>query len=592
MPDRDQRKLAAIFIADLAGYTRLTEADEAGTLRRLKAAREQVIDPSIASFGGRIVHTAGDGVLSEFPSVVDAVQCAADIQNGMAEHGQNEPEEARLRFRIGVNLGDVMIDGDDLHGSGVNIAARLQEIAEPGTVCISGTVYNQVRDEMDLEWENDGEHRLKNIGRPIEVWRWVPAGESAGSGANSFDFSAVDGPSIAVLPFSNLSSDPEQDFFADGMTEDVITLLSTVPDLFVIARNSTFEYKGKSPDVHEVATALGVRYVLEGAVRKMGNRIRVTAQLVDALSGNQIWGERYDRDLDDIFAVQDELAQGIVGAAQSRLLVAESGRASRKPTNKLDAWGNLVKARITMYAYRRQDMDAAEPFVRRALKIQPDYAPAHALLSLILAWRFYNGDWSEENLEVARTSAGLAARALELEANNPTVLVDIGYAYSWLGLFVRAAALTERALKLHPNSALNCSITGAMLALVGRTDEGIALARKALVLSPKDPLAHMFHRSEGWTHYFAGNLETAKRCFQTAIGMKADPALERTFMAAILARQGQPDLARRELERVIQQGSRCVIENIFRARTADTLWRDFTDPIREVYDGSLPEHPD
>lgn len=592
MPDRDQRKLAAIFIADLAGYTRLTEADEAGTLRRLKAAREQVIDPSIASFGGRIVHTAGDGVLSEFPSVVDAVQCATNIQNGMAEHGKDEPDEARLRFRIGVNLGDVMIDGDDLHGSGVNIAARLQEIAEPGTVCISETVYSQVRDEIDLEWENDGEHRLKNIGRPIEVWRWVPASAREATGRNAYDFSVVDGPSIAVLPFTNLSSDPDQDFFADGMTEDVITLLSTVPDLFVIARNSTFEYKGKSPDVRDVAAALGVRYVLEGAVRKLGNRIRVTAQLVDALSGNQIWGERYDRDLDDIFAVQDELAEGIVGAAQSRLLVAESGRASRKPTNKLDAWGNLVKARITMYAYRRQDMDAAEPFVRRALKIQPDYAPAHALLSLILAWRFFNGDYSEENLEVARTSAGLAARALELEANNPAVLVDIGYAYSWLGLFVRAAGLTERALKLHPNSALNCAITGAMLALVGRTEEGTALARKALVLSPKDPLAHMFHRSEGWTHYFAGDLETAKRCFQTAISMKADPALERTFMAAILTRQGERDLARRELDRVVQQGSKCVIENVFRARTADTLWRDFTSPIREVYDGPLPEHPD
>ncbi|NNF77469.1 MAG: hypothetical protein HKN05_05520 [Rhizobiales bacterium] len=591
MADRDQRKLAAIFVADLVGYSRLTEADEAGTLRRLKAAREQVIDLAIGEFGGRIVHTAGDGVLSEFPSVVDAVQCAANIQNAMIDHGRGEPEDPPLRFRIGVNLGDVMIDGDDLHGSGVNIAARLQEIAAPGAVCISETVYNQIRDETELDWESDGEHTLKNIERPIRVWHWFPAGMAAQK--NDSDERGSQGlPSIAVLPFTNLSTDPDQDFFADGMTEDVITLLSTVPDLFVIARNSTIEFKGQTPDVREVATALGVRYVLEGSVRKAGNRIRVTAQLVDAISGSQIWGERYDRDLDDIFAVQDELAQGIVGAAQSPLLVAESSRASRKPTNKLDAWGNLVKARITMYAYRRQDMDAAEPFVRRALKIQPDYAPAHALLSLILAWRFYNGEYNEENLEVARTSAGLAARALELEANNPTVLVDIGYAYSWLGLFTRAATLAERALKLNPNSALNCAIAGAMLALVGRTDEGTALARKALVLSPRDPLAHMFHRSEGWTHYFAGNLETAKTCLQTAIGMKADPALERTFVAAILVRQGNKDLARRELDRVIQQGSRCVIENVFRARTTGTLWREFTDPIREIYDGPLPEHPD
>ncbi|MEJ2122674.1 MAG: adenylate/guanylate cyclase domain-containing protein [Alphaproteobacteria bacterium] len=586
-----ERRLAAIFAADVVGYSRLIRTDEEGTLAAFQALRSELVDPKIDAHRGRIVKTTGDGLLVEFASVVDAVRAAGELQKAIGERNANLPEAKRIIFRVGINLGDVVIDGDDIHGDGVNVAARLEALAEPGGICVSGTVHDQVRDRLDFAFEDMGEQQVKNIDRPVRVWRWSPATTADNRTDTTSVLDTHDNPSIAVLPFDNMSGDPEQEFFADGMTEDVITLLSTVPELFVIARNSTFAYKDQSPDVRKVAEELGVRYVLEGSVRKAGNRIRVTAQFIDALTGNHIWADRYDRELEDIFAVQDEVAEGIAGALQSRLLIAESDYMSRKPPETLDAWGNVVRARIKMFAYRPQDMDEAEPLARRALEIQSDYAPAHAVLGQILAWRSYNG-WSDDWLGSAREAIKHAQTALEIDANNPAVLMDAAFSYIWLGLFWKAAPVAERAVELNPNSALCCSICGHALAVVGRAEEGVKLTAKAFVLSPKDPLEYMFHLYEGSAHYFAGDLKSSQRAVEHALRLKPDLMFGRLILAAILTREGEVDAARRELARVVQFGSEDAIRNIFRPRTSGTRWRDFTDPIREIYDGPLPEQPD
>jgi len=585
---RDQRRLAAILAADVVGYSRLMGADERGTMARLKAARQEVIDPKTAAYGGRIVRTTGDGMLCEFPSALDAVQCAVEAQSALAERGKTDPEDRRLRFRVGINLGDILIEDDDIFGDGVNIAARLEALAEPGGLCISDVVYDQIRGRLALDLTDAGLTRLKNIEREIRLWRWHPAGPSGRTGSPAGALAAADKPSLAVLPFVNLSGDSEQEYFADGMTEDVINLLSTLPDVFVIARNSTFAYKGQAPDPRRVADELGVRYVLEGSVRKAGSRIRVTAQFIDALTRKHIWAERYDRDLEDIFAVQEEVARGIAGALQSRLLIAESDYMSRKPPEKLDAWGNTIRARIKTYAYRGQDIDEAEPLARRALEIDANYAPAHAVLGQILAWRSYNG-WTDDWLAAAREAVQHIERALSADASNPAVLMDAAFAYIWLGRFLKALPIAERLIGLNPNAALNCAISGHCFAVVGRAEESVALTAKAFLLSPKDPLDYMFHMYEGSANYFAGDLKSARRALEHALRLKADLVFSRLLLAAIDVRESEPDMARRQLARIIQLGSEDIIRNIFRPHTEGTRWRDFTDPIREVYDGPLPE---
>lgn len=590
MSDRNQRKLAAILVADVVSYSRLMGQDDTGTLKRLRDMQGNSVDPAIAEYGGRIFKNTGDGFLCEFPSAVDAVQCAITIQNAVAEGGVEDADDMRMQLRIGVHLGDVIIDADDIFGDGVNIAARIEPLARTGGIGISATVYDQVGGKDETAWADGGQHTLKNIERPVQIWHW--------SGASGQDDvvakpapSLTDTPSIAVLPFSNMSNDPDNEFFADGMTEDIITLLAMVPDVLVIARNSTFAYKGQSPDVRQVASDLGVRYVLEGSVRASGKRIRVTAQFIDAQTGSHIWADRYDRDLEDIFAVQDEVAQGIVGTLQSQLLVAESAYLARKPVDSIDAWGKVTQARIKMYAYRREDIDAAEPYALQALDIQPDYAPAHALLSQILAWRTYSG-WTDDWLGIARLAVSHAERALQLDADHPSVLADTAYANIVLGRFLKAAPLAERSVELNPNSALNCSVCGHALATVGRTEEGVALTRKAFTLSPRDPMEHMFHVYEGWALFFASDLEAAKRALEHGLRLKPHLAQPRVFLAATLVRQGDPEGARRELSRIIGTDSEDTIRNLFRARTEGTLWHDLTDPIREIYDGELPEQPD
>jgi adenylate cyclase len=563
--------------ADVAGYSRLMGKDETGTLSALKSLRRDVFAPQVTAHKGRVVKLMGDGALVEFPSIVNAVDCAIAIQQALA----GQP----IKLRIGINSGDIIIEGSDIYGDGVNVAARIQEVAEPGSVALSAVAHDQVAGKVEAAFDDAGEHELKNIDKPVRVYRWIDAAADpmpVTAGAEG-TLPLPDKPSIAVLPFTNMSGDAEQEFFADGMTEDIITLLSSVPDLFVIARNSTFAYKGQSPDVRKVAGDLGVRYVLEGSVRKAGKRIRVTAQFVDAGTGNHIWAEKYDRDLEDIFAVQDEVAQGIAGALQSRLLVAEADFLGRKPPEALDAWGNIVKAKVKLFAYRRGDIDEAEPFARQAVEIEPDYGEAHAVLGHILAWRSYNG-WTDDWYQAAKDAVIHCDRALALSPTDAAVLTDIGFAYWHLGRFLKAVPFMERAITFNPNAAMTCAVCGQALATIGRIEEGIRYVEQAFRLSPKDPLEYMFNAFMASSRYFAGDYEASRKAAELALQSHPDLVYAMLFKVAACVRLKQMDQARAMLTRVEKLGASAAIDNMFRPRTEGTLWARYTDAIREAMD--------
>jgi adenylate cyclase len=380
--ERVERRLAAILAVDVAGYSRLMGEDEEGTLAALRAARPELGDPKITEHRGRIVKTTGDGLLVEFASVVDAVRCAVEVQREMADRNAPVPAGRRIEFRMGVNVGDIIIEDGDIFGDGVNIAARLEALAEPGGICISAAAREQVRDKLDFSFEDMGEQQVKNIARPVRTHRIVVGSTAqpiSAAAAVAAQPSLPDKPSLVVLPFQNMSGDPEQEYFADGIVEEITTGISRLPWLFVIARNSSFTYKGKAVDVKQVARELGVRYVLEGSVRKPANRVRITAQLIDTTSGTHIWADRFDGALDDIFELQDQVASGVVGAIEPKLRQSEIERATRKPTESLDAYDLYLRALAAFHPQTSEGVEDAIRQVERALEIDPSYAPAAAL---------------------------------------------------------------------------------------------------------------------------------------------------------------------------------------------------------------------
>src|SRR5215475_3531262 len=391
--DRVDRRLAAIFAGDIAGYSRLMGADEEGTLSRLNAHRREFLEPKIADHRGRIVKRTGDGVLIEFASAVDAVRCSVEIQHGMAERNASVPQDERIELRIGIHVGDVIIEDGDIFGDGVNIAARLEGTAQHGGICISDDAYRQVRGKIDAIFEDTGEHELKNIARPVRVYQFNTREGTAQAPA----LVLPDKPSVAVLPFQNLSGDPEQEYFADGMVEDIITGLSRIKWLFVIARNSTFTYKGRPVDVKQVGRALGVRYVLEGSVRKAADRVRITGQLIDAATGAHVWAERYDRRLEDIFALQDEITLSVVGAIEPSLRDAEIERVKRTRPDNLDAYDLVLRAIPHVYAAMPDEVGKALPLLESALEFQSDYALARGLLAWCHEVLFVRAGSKEEN---------------------------------------------------------------------------------------------------------------------------------------------------------------------------------------------------
>jgi adenylate cyclase len=500
------RRLAAILAADVAGYSRLMGADEEGTLERLKALRRELLDPKIAEHKGRIVKTTGDGMLVEFASVVDAVRCAVEVQQAMPERNNGVAADNRIELRIGINLGDVIVEGDDLYGDGVNIAARIEAMADPGGVFVSNTVHDHVRDRLPFVFEDLGDQQVKNIARPVRVYRI----RSAENTAAIAPLPLPDRPSLAVLPFQNLSGDPEQEYFVDGVVEEITTAISRLPWLFVIARNSSFAYKGKSPDLRQVGRELGVRYVLEGSVRKAGSRVRITGQLIDTTTGAHIWADRFDGGVDDIFKLQDEVASHVVGAIEPKLRQSEIERTARKPTDSLDAYDLYLRALAQFHRYTAEAIREAVALLKRALVIDPSYAPAAAMIGdVCLMAQVLQGWESGSDAEIAE-ALRLAIQAIETGKDDPDALYMAANTVSlFAGDHATAASAVERALTLNPNSAHAWRASGYVSVRQNRPDPAIEAFERAMRLSPLDPLGFFFTAGIAAAHLAAGRYEEA-----------------------------------------------------------------------------------
>ena len=546
--ERVERRLAAILAADVAGYSRLIGQDEAGTLARLRALRRELIDPKIAEHKGRIVKTTGDGILIEFPSVVEAVACAVSVQRGMALRNAASAQDQRIEFRVGINLGDIIVEDGDIHGDGVNVAARLEGLAEPGGICASGTVRDHIGDRLDCTFEDIGDQSLKNIARPVRVYR-VRADRVAAPAAGPAP-ALPDKPSIAVLPFQNMSSDPEQDFFADGIAEDIITALSRYPSLFVIARNSCFTYKGRAVDVKQVGRELGVRYVLEGSLRKAGNRIRVTGQLVEAEIGNHVWAEHYDRDLADIFAVQDEITEAVTIAIAPAIADAEQHRAMRKPPATLDAWGAYQRGLWHLGKANLEDNALAQKFFQQSIDIDPSFGGGYRGLAgahFLAAAAFQTQGLAEAQKSVEL----LARRAVALDSADAEARSCLGLALLLRGDHEGALAEEERALGISPNLASAHGQRGTAFVFGGRPREGLTALRTSIRLDPHDPFLAVRLMHVASALYFFHDYEAAVEAATQAIRAFPDFPLTYRWLAAALGQTGRTAEAKEALQSAI-----------------------------------------
>jgi TolB-like protein/class 3 adenylate cyclase len=517
MSESTQRRLTAIVAIDVVGYSRLMGIDEVGTLRRLNAHRSELIDPLISQHGGRIVKTTGDGLLLEYPSVVAAVECCISVQKGMIERNADAGDDV-IRFRIGVHLGDVIVEGDDIFGDGVNIAARLQEIGEADGITLSRTTHENVAGRISANFEDGGEQELKNIAAPVHVWRWSTDEIPSVSTTEEKPLPLPDKPSIAVLPFDNMSGDPEQAYFADGIAEDIITALSRVGWLFVIARNSSFAFKGRNAETADIGRKLGVRYLLEGSVRKADNRVRITAQLVEATAGNHLWAERFDGTLDDIFELQDSITESVVGAIEPKLRKSEIARARRKRPENLDAYDWLLRSLPYIAAFTRQDLDSAKTFLDNAIALDPSYGEALARAAWTHAIKPAFG-WSEAPEDDLRRALEYAQRALRAEPENPIALAYSAYATVLVRRdYETGANLVEKSLAIDPNAAMCWGISGLINVWSGQNEAAVSDFNRAMRLSPFDSWSFVYLNNKAVALITSGYLEegllTAKKALQ------------------------------------------------------------------------------
>jgi adenylate cyclase len=543
------RRLAAILAADVAGYSRLMGADEEGTHERLKTHLRELVDPKIREHRGRIVKNTGDGFLAEFPSVVDAVRCAVEVQRGMIDREPEMREDRRIRFRIGVNLGDVIVEEHDIFGDGVNVAARLEGLAEPGGICISRMVRDNVRDKLDYTFEDMGEQQVKNIARPVRVYR-VHDTDAVGKISIAQAASVLplpDKPSIAVLSFTNMSSDPEQEFLADGIAEDVITALSRYPSLFVIARNSSFTYKGRAVDVKQVGRELGVRYVLEGSLRKSGDRIRVTTQLVEAETGAHVWAERYDRDLADIFAVQDEISEAVTIAVTPAIGSAEQQRVMRKPPGSLDAWDAYQRGLWHFNNVSAEDNALAQKFFQKAVDLDPSFAGGWKGLCAVQS---NEADYEGRGLsETLRSAEALARRAVALDDTDAEARSLLSTALRRRGDYEGGLAEAERALRISPNLAGAHYARGASLISAGRCKEGVASVERSIRLDPRRSAVRF--NQIALALYYTGEYEAAVDAANRAIRSSPNYPNPYRWLAAALGQLGRIEEAKQALEKAI-----------------------------------------
>ncbi len=540
------RRLAAILAADVAGYSRLMGADEEGTLERLKALRHELVDPKIAEHHGRIVKTTGDGVLVEFASVVDAVRCAVAVQHAMPGWNTGIAADDRIELRIGINLGDVIVEGDDLYGDGVNIAARIEALADPGRVFVSNTVHDHVRDRLPFVFEDLGEQQVKNIARPVRVYRVCDA---AAMSPLAPVLPLPDKPSIAVLPFANMSGDPEQEYFVDGMVEEIITALSRIRWLFVIARNSTFTYKGRAIDAKQVGRELGVRYVLEGSVRKAGQRVRITGQLIDTLTGTHLWVDRFDGSLEDVFELQDEVAASVAGVIEPALQAAEMRRSVARPTTDLTAYDLYLRALAVFFPVTKARIVEALGLLDQAIAIDRHYGPA-------LSWaancnlQLVRDGWAEEPERSRSKAIDLARQALDVGENDPGILVNAAFVLARLGEDIGAMiGLVDRALALNPSFARGWYLSGLLRVFAGQPALAIEHAETSLRLSPRErmgqPLGMM-----GTAYFLQRRFDEAASKLLLAI--QDNPGFPNSYrtLAACYAHMGRLDEARATVARL------------------------------------------
>lgn len=589
-----KRKLTAILSADVKDYSLLMGEDEEATVRTITSHRK-VITSVIQRYRGRVVDSPGDNILAEFASVVDAVQGAVEIQKVIRAKNARLPDERKMDFRIGINLGDVIHEDDKIYGDGVNIAARVEGLADPGGICISGSAYDQIDTKLDLGYEYIGEHTVKNISKPVRVykvspdpdslqkvaekralplkrpravfaalillaliaggvgiWRtyWMPAFPSTDAASvEKMEYPLPDQPSIAVLPFDNLSGNPDQEYFSDGLTEDIIAALSSVPKLFVIARNSTFTYKGKPVRIQEVAEELGVRYVLEGSVRKSGVRVRITAQLIDALNGRHLWAERYDRNLSDIFAVQDEITKKIITAMQVKLTEGEEVKAAAKGTNNLEAYLKYLQANELVYSHTPEALDSANKLAEEALALDPRYASAYCVLAKTHVEAVFLGtsESSEKSLQKAKQ---LVQKAISLDDNLAEAHALLGYIYSLTWEHDKALVHGEKAVTLNPNSAESHMRYGQILTFAGRYKEAIRQLESAIRLNPLPPNIYLY--SLGISYCWTGQFDKAITWCEKAVHEEPNSLFARLFMAMAYSLAGQQEKAQTEAQEVLR----------------------------------------
>jgi adenylate cyclase len=570
---RLNRRLAAIVAADVVGYSRLMEANEAGTLVRLKELRRDVFDPTTERFGGRIFKNTGDGALAEFPSAVDALQCMIDIQRELGERNASLSEDQRFVLRVGISLGDVIVDGDDLYGNGVNVAARMETLAETGGICVSGTIHEHAAGAIDVTFEDLGPQQVKNIERPVQAFRLNFEAGVMTTGAPGFSFpgssdpetgaqlngapstgaplALPEKPSIAVLPFQNMSGDAEQEFFADGMAEDIITTLSHYRSLFVIARNSTFAYKGQSPDLRELSRDLGVRYVLEGSVRKGGSRIRVTAQLIEGATGNHIWAKRYDRELDDIFDLQDEMTQAIVSAIGPEIDQAERERAKRLPPESLDTWEAYQRGLWHLYRFTREDNAEAQTLFKRASTADSSFAPSRSGLTHALYYSFMHG-YAEDREGALEEARGAGQSAIAIDERDADAHFALGRILYLQREWDASINQLEAAIALNPNFAHAHVGHGTALLWSGELAPAIEATDIAIRLSPHDPIMWLCLTVKALAQFNNGDNAGSEETMRQAIRQPTLPWTPHAILAAVLGERGKVAEARKALSAALK----------------------------------------
>jgi adenylate cyclase len=532
-----QRRLAAILLLDMVGYSRLMGLDEEGTIARQKAHRDEIIDPKLAAHGGRLVKTTGDGLLVEFPSVVDAVRCAVEVQEEIAWRETHVPEERRIQYRIGINLGDIVIDGHDILGDGVNVAARLEGLAVPGGICISGTAHDHLAGKLDVVFEDAGEKTVKNVLRPVRVWQWRTDHAAPSQSVANRPPEILDKPAIAVLPFANMSGDPEQEYFADGLTEDLLTALAQWRSFPIIARNSSFAYKRSHVETRTLGQELGAGYVLEGSVRKAGSRVRITAQLTDTRSGHQVWSEKYDRELGDVFALQDEIVQCIAALVAPALTNAELGRSTKKRTGDLDAWDLFLRALPRLRERSPAGNAEARRLFQAAIDAKADYADAYA--GLAETFNMENAmDLSGNQIGVANQAIMAAEKAVRLNAESSWGHYVLSSAYQWAGRYDDALEEARISVSLNPNNAIALQSLGNKLDLAG-DPSGITYMEKAQRLDPANAGKHIQLSFLARARFNIGDFEGAGALARKAVRGDESYAPAYFILALALGQIGQ-----------------------------------------------------